>query len=111
MILIDTNVVSELIRLLAKPSCAPGQRSCQTASGDLHLRWRLGRLLQESDIHIHIEQAVPGVDATSDVPGDDLHGLLTLRPLIRSLRTNSTPLVPRSQAPDSLHPLQGLRPL
>ncbi len=71
MILIDTNVVSELIRSLAKPNCAPGQRSCQTESGDL--RWRLGRLLQESDIHIHIEQAVPGADATSDVPRDDLH--------------------------------------
>ena len=35
MILIDTNVISELIRSLAQPNCAPGQRSCQTASGEI----------------------------------------------------------------------------
>ena len=40
------------------------------------LRRRLRRLLQQRDVCIRLEQALPALGTVGDVPGDDLHGSL-----------------------------------
>ena len=72
MILIDTNVVSELIRSFISEA---GLRTGAAILPDGERRSPLAARppLAGERIHIHIEQAVPGADAMRDVPGDDLH--------------------------------------